>query len=119
MNPPITRHLLAAVAIFAGALFIHPIDAGAQSASDIRADARTALNDLYIMNPKARNLGSRAVAVLVFPNITKGGFIIAGQRGKGALFGRNGTLGYFQSTAASYGFQAGIQQFGYALFFMS
>ena len=28
-------------------------------------------------------------------------------------------MGYYRTLAASYGFQAGIQSFGYALFFMS
>jgi lipid-binding SYLF domain-containing protein len=29
------------------------------------------------------------------------------------------TAGYYNSVAASYGFQAGVQKFGYALFFMN
>src|SRR5439155_27187902 len=34
--------------------------------------------------------------------------------------GRQGkTVGYYNTVAASYGLQAGVQEFGYALFFMS
>ena len=38
--------------------------------------------------------------------------------GTGALLRGNRTLGYFQTVGGSYGFQAGIQAYGYALFFL-
>ena len=42
-----------------------------------------------------------------------------GQFGDGALINStNKTIGYYNTFAVSYGFQAGIQGFGYALFFM-
>lgn len=100
------------------ALTFAPSQVQAASASRIRSDARAALNELYAINPKARAIGRQAVAVLVFPSITKGGFVFAGQIGEGALFTNRGTAGYYRSVAASYGMQAGIQKFGYALFFM-
>ena len=40
-------------------------------------------------------------------------------RGEGALRIGGKTRGYYRSVAASYGLQAGIQKFGYALFFLS
>jgi lipid-binding SYLF domain-containing protein len=58
------------------------------------------------------------VGVLVFPSIVKGGFIIAGQFGDGALRKNGRSVAYYRSLAASYGFQAGIQAYGYVLFFM-
>jgi lipid-binding SYLF domain-containing protein len=63
-------------------------------------------------------LGDKAVGVLIFPSIVKGGFIIAGQYGDGALRKKGKTVAYYRSLAASYGFQAGAQAFGYVLFFM-
>ena len=90
----------------------------AASASAIDRDATAALNDLYKKNPGAKALGDKAVAVLIFPSIVKGGFIIAGQYGDGALRKRGKTVAYYRSLAASYGFQAGIQAYGYVLFFM-
>jgi Las17-binding protein actin regulator len=54
----------------------------------------------------------------VFPSIVKGGFIIGGQFGDGALRKHGQTVAYYRSVAASYGFQAGVQKFGYALIFM-
>jgi lipid-binding SYLF domain-containing protein len=88
------------------------------SASAIDRSAREALANLYRNTPGAKALGDKAVGVLVFPNIVKGGFIIAGQFGDGALRKGGKTVGYYRSLAASYGFQAGAQAFGYVLFFM-
>jgi lipid-binding SYLF domain-containing protein len=90
----------------------------AASASAIDRDATATLSKLYKNNPGAKALADKSVAVLVFPNIVKGGFIIAGQFGDGALRKKGKTVGYYRSLAASYGFQAGVQAYGYALFFM-
>jgi lipid-binding SYLF domain-containing protein len=40
------------------------------------------------------------------------------QRGDGVLYKDGAVAGYYNTTAASYGYQAGIQEFSYALFFM-
>jgi lipid-binding SYLF domain-containing protein len=90
----------------------------AASASAIDRDASATLSKLYRNNPGAKSLADKAVGVLVFPSIVKGGFIIAGQFGDGALRKRGKTVAYYRSLAASYGFQAGAQAFGYVLFFM-
>ena len=111
------KHLVLAMIVAAFAL--QPADVCAASAREISAKAHAALLDLYKSNPKARIIGEHASAVLVFPNIVKGGFVVAGQHGEGALMTDAGTIGYYSSLAASYGFQAGVQKFGYALFFMN
>jgi lipid-binding SYLF domain-containing protein len=95
-----------------------PAAALAASARAIDRDARAALADLYKKTPGSKALADKAVAVLVFPNIVKGGFIIAGQFGDGALRKNGKSVAYYRSLAASYGFQAGVQAFGYVLFFM-
>lgn len=97
---------------------LSPAAALAASASQIDRDARAALSDLYKKTPGAKALGDKAVAVLVFPSIVKGGFIIAGQFGDGALRKGGKTVAYYRSLAVSYGYQAGVQAYGYALFFM-
>ena len=111
--------------LFAGATlillvshFVSPTAALAASASAINRDATAVLTKLYKNNPGAKSLGDKAVAVLVFPSIVKGGFIFAGQFGDGALRRGGKTVAYYRSLAASYGFQAGIQNYGYVLFFM-
>src|SRR5262249_2714419 len=90
----------------------------AASKSEIDRSATQALTALYRNNPGGKTLGDKAVAVLIFPSIVKGGFIIAGQFGDGALRKKGKTVAYYRSLSASYGFQAGVQAFGYVLFFM-
>ena len=97
---------------------LHANFAMASSASEIDSKVTTALNSLYKAEPGAKTLGSQAKAVLVFPDIVKGGFVVAGQYGDGALRKKGKSVGYYRSIAASVGFQAGAQSFGYALFFM-
>jgi lipid-binding SYLF domain-containing protein len=97
---------------------LSPTAASAASASAIDRDAQASLTQLYNNTPGAKALADKAVAVLVFPSIVKGGFIIAGQFGDGALRKNRKTVAYYRSLAASYGFQAGVQAFGYVLFFM-
>ena len=90
----------------------------AASKATIDRDAKATLDRLYKENPGAKALGEKSVGVLVFPSIVKGGFIIAGQFGDGALRKNGKSVAYYRSLAASYGFQAGAQAFGYVLFFM-
>jgi len=90
----------------------------AATAGEINRDVNTALSDLYKSSPIAKKLSESAKGILVFPSIVKGGFIIGGQYGEGALRVGGKTKGYYRSVAASYGLQAGAQTFGYALFFM-
>ena len=97
---------------------LSPTAALAASASAIDRDAKAALAQLYQNTPGSKALADKAVAVLVFPSIVKGGFIIAGQFGDGALRKNGKSVAYYRSLAASYGFQAGVQAFGYVLFFM-
>lgn len=89
------------------------------SAAQISGDARRALSSLYEQNALARTMGRQAAGVLVFPSVTRAGFIWGGQVGQGALFDRNQRArDFFQTTSVTWGLQAGVQQFGYALFFM-
>ena len=93
--------------------------AQAASRRELERDANHALKRLYASNRAARLLGEKAQAVLVFPSIVKAGFMFGGQTGDGVLLKNGRATGYYNTTAASYGFQAGIQTFGYALFFMN
>ncbi len=88
--------------------------------AEINQSAATALQELYRTMPFSRTLVSKAKAILVFPQVYKAGFIIGGQSGNGVALAPDGRpLGYFNISAASYGLQAGAQQFSYALFVMS
>jgi lipid-binding SYLF domain-containing protein len=91
----------------------------ADSAAAIDREVDAALTRLYGNDPGARSLGSEAKGVLVFPAIVKAGFLFGAQYGEGALRRQGRPAGYYNTVAASYGLQAGVQKFGYALFFMS
>ena len=106
--------LLAAIAASMSASEALALDKG-----QLNRDARRALKNLYANNTAAKLLGKQAKAVLVFPSIVKAGFFFGGQMGNGVLMKGTSAVGYYNSVAASYGLQAGVQVFGYALFFMN
>ena len=93
----------------------------AASTSDPQLDqaAAAALRKLIANNPAAQKLNQTALAVLVFPRIVKAGFLLGGPYGEGGLMRGGRTIGYYNSSALSYGLQAGAQAYGYALFFMT
>lgn len=93
--------------------------AHAASAANLDRSSKVALENLLASNAGARALAEDAHAILVFPQIIKGGFLFGGQFGDGALREGGRVTGYYRSLAASYGLQAGLQAFGYALFFMN
>lgn len=110
----------AAISLFTIALVSFlPSSSRAASAAELEQSARTALRDLYSANPEAKIVANKARAVLVFPRIVKAGFMVAAQRGDGALLVNGRVAGYYNTVSASYGFQAGVQKFGYAMFFMN
>jgi lipid-binding SYLF domain-containing protein len=115
----VRRTISVAVAvIMVGFNALIPTVVQAASKSEIDRSVNQSLTTLYKRTPDAKALANKAVAVLVFPSIVKGGFIIGGQFGDGALRRGGKTVGYYRSLAMSYGFQAGVQAFGYVLFFM-
>jgi len=105
--------------LVAGVSLLHVADrAVAEGAAQLQSDARGALASLEAGTPAAKELSKKAVAILVFPKITKAGFIVGGQYGEGVLFERDKAVGYYSTGGASYGLQAGAQEYGYAMFFM-
>ena len=116
MSSTSRRAILAAVAL---AIFAVRTTTAHASAASISSNSRAALKTLYAANPTAKMMGGKAKAILVFPKILKAGFMFGAQGGEGAIFKGGKVTGYYRTLAASYGFQAGVQSFGYALFFMS
>jgi lipid-binding SYLF domain-containing protein len=115
MQSSVTVLLLAALVTTAGG----PPPARAGDRQDLDREAAAALADLTANNTAAKLLAEKARAVLVFPKIVKAGFMFGGQMGNGVLMKNGAPIGYYNSMAASYGLQAGLQVFGYALFFMN
>ncbi len=110
---------MAAVAMIGVAALAAAPRAEAASAAVIDAKVDAALKQLLAQSPTAQALADKAVGVLVFPQIVKGGFGIGGQYGDGALRRNGVTTGYYSIAGGSFGFQIGAQAFSEALFFMS
>src|SRR5262245_37510231 len=90
----------------------------AASAKELNSECTASLNTLYSGNPELKKLGAKSVGILIFPKITKAGFIVGGSGGDGCLRQAGKTTGYYQSAEGSVGLQAGVQWFGYAMFFL-
>lgn len=101
-----------AIACFAGT-------AAAEGAAELDAESILALERLYATTPAAKALGEEAVGILVFPKIAKGGFIFAAEFGVGSLLKDGQPSGYYNIAEVSAGYQAGVEKFSYALFFMN
>ncbi len=101
------------------AALLAPAAALAADRAALERDARNAYQKLLARLPVAKTLSRDAVAVLVFPKIIKAGLVVGGQYGDGVLFRNGMAAGYYNTSGASYGFQAGAQEYGYAMFFMN
>jgi lipid-binding SYLF domain-containing protein len=116
---PIGALTLAYIVVAAAVAATVPCPARAASAAELDRDSGAALTKLYARQPIAKMLGQKARGILVFPTIVKAGLMFGGQIGEGALRKKGKPVAYYNSVAASYGLQAGVQKFGYALFFMN
>lgn len=115
MKNSVTRSLfMALVLALSGAI---SVPAWATGKAELDRSSQAALNKLVAKVPAAKALNTTAVAVLVFPKITKAGFMVGGQYGEGVLWKGGKAVGYYSTAGASYGLQAGAQTYGYAMFF--
>lgn len=107
------------VALTVLALLASALPVNAEPAAEIESKVASALEVLYAAEPGTQELAENSAGVLIFPDIVKGGVILGGQYGEGALRVDGRTRGYFSIAAVSYGLQVGAQQFGYAIFFLN
>jgi lipid-binding SYLF domain-containing protein len=106
-----------AMAALGGGVVVQPVLAA--SAGDLNTDSSQAVHRLLSTNPVAASIAKSAVAVLVFPNIVKAGFVFGGAYGEGELLEGSTVDGYYNSVTASWGLQAGAQSYGYVVFLMN
>lgn len=117
---------------FAGALLTAPFLAACASQkvgedrSIIDARVNLALGKMWSKIPDSRKLSSRAKGMLVMPEVLKGGLVVGGAYGEGALLLNDEVqgyeapaAGYYSVAALSAGLQAGIQTTSHVLFFMT
>jgi lipid-binding SYLF domain-containing protein len=91
----------------------------AGSAGEINAAVNATLDRFYRQIPGARELSARAAGVLVFPTVVKAGFGFGGEYGEGAMRVAGRTVGYYNTIAASVGFQLGAQARSVIIMFMT
>jgi lipid-binding SYLF domain-containing protein len=82
-------------------------EAGKTAAADLSRNANASLKQLYARVPQAKSLGQKALAILVFPKVTKAGLGVGGQYGEGALLQKGKAVAYYNTAGASVGLQAG------------
>ena len=95
--------------IVAFALVGASTSAKAASAGEINAGAGSTLDRLFRQIPGTRNVAAKAAGVLVFPTVVKAGMGVGGEYGEGAMRVGGRTVGYYNTIAASVGFQLGAQ----------
>ena len=86
-----------------------------------RLDARVdATRDFLRGNfPDTEQLFENAHGILYMPLVSEAGLLFGGGYGQGALRIDDVTVDYYSATRASFGLQAGAQQFAHVLFFMT
>jgi lipid-binding SYLF domain-containing protein len=110
--------LLVLVAAFSLPL-LQPAAVQAATAAELNRDGNKVLAKLYAATPKAKELAAKAKGILIFPSVVKAGFMIGGLFGEGVLLKDGKAVAYYSTIAGSYGYQAGVQKYGYAMFLMS
>ena len=112
--------------LMAGAGLALPSASHAEDKDVIDARVNLALGRMWSKLPDTRTLSSRAKAMLVMPEVLKGGFIVGGSYGEGALLMNDEVqgyeapaAGYYSVAAASVGLQIGVQSSSHVLFFMT
>ena len=98
--PRVVRTLISTV-ILSLLVVVSSDPASAKSAGEIDAETNQALDTLYAQSSAAKELGAKSLGILVFPSITKGGLIVGGEYGEGALRVDGKTQGYYSSASAA------------------
>jgi len=107
-----------ALLVLAPSFMIVPV-ATAASAVEIDAKVKSTLATFYSKVKYGKGLTKKAAAILVFPEVFKAGIGIGGEYGEGAMLQKGKTVGYYNTAAASIGFQLGAQVKSQIIMFMT
>ena len=83
--------------------------AGAASGPQIEGKVHATLERFFQQVRSSRELGNKALAILVFPTVVKAGVGFGGEYGEGELLIRDQPAGFYNIASASVGFQFGAQ----------
>jgi lipid-binding SYLF domain-containing protein len=89
----------------------NPLDtsSGEDKAAALRAECDKALAQLVNQVEQAQDLVAEAEGTLVFPNVTSAGFVVGAGTGNGCLYQDGLVDSFYNTSAASFGLQAGAQ----------
>ncbi|MFT4762432.1 MAG: lipid-binding SYLF domain-containing protein [Paraglaciecola sp.] len=80
-------------------------------------DSKEALMEMVREKPRLQTYLDSSYAYVIFPKVTKGGFVLGGAFGKGVVFQKNQVVGISKLKQASWGLQGGAQQYSEVIFF--
>jgi len=110
---------ICAVLVAAFALVAASTSGKAAGAGEINGSVSVTLDRLFRQIPGTRNVAAKAAGVLVFPTVVKAGMGVGGEYGEGAMRVGSRTVGYYNTVAASVGFQLGAQARSVVIMFMA
>ena len=84
---------------------------------ELQKEAKDALQEMLEKTPKLQSYVDNAFGYAVFPKITKAGLGIGGAAGSGVVYQSNEAIGSSKLKQASFGLQAGGQQYSEVIFF--
>lgn len=84
-------------------------DAPSMDSATINSRATASLERLYQSVPGSKELVAKSAGVLIFPSVIGGSFVVGAEHGRGVLRVGGRDQGYYTTTAASIGWQAGGQ----------
>jgi lipid-binding SYLF domain-containing protein len=84
---------------------------------ELENESKEAMNDMIKDAPKLQSFYDKAYGMAVFPKITKAGLAIGGAAGNGMVYQNKAVVGSAKLRQASFGLQAGGQQYSEVIFF--
>ncbi len=93
--------------------------AAAATREEIDAKVSEAVENFYKQTSAGKALAQKAAGMLVFPEVIKAGIGVGGEYGEGALVIKGKNVAYYNTAAASIGFQLGAQVKSQVILFMT
>lgn len=83
----------------------------------LRDDAESALQTMYAKDPGLKTFTQNAYGYAIFPSVGKGGALVGGAYGRGAVYEQGNFIGYADLNQANIGLQLGGQTYSELIVF--
>src|SRR5262249_54460116 len=87
------------------------------SKTEVSTDYQASMQRFLNVDPDMKRFFDTSYGYAIFPQITKGGLIVGGAHGDGAVFEQGRRIGNAEVTQATFGAQIGGQSFSEVIFF--